>query len=275
MEKFSLGRLSVWLETPSQNPIGTVVHCHGLGEHSERHRNTFAKLLKAGFSVFRFDFRGCGESLGERQWIDDFSDYVEDARSVVEEARKRTPNVPLFLMGHSLGGTVALTLVGRGDDALSGLVLSAPAYQVGKGVSPLKLKIGKILGRWLPHLKVPGSLDLSTLSRDQKVVDAYQCDPLCCTYNTVNQGNAILRALDHLPDAIGKVKMPLLIAHGDEDKLIPIEGSRELFRKAPSSDKLLKEFHGGYHELHNDIIHDEYLDFVTGWLKARVGSRAN
>jgi len=274
MENFSLNRLSVWQETPTQPAIGTVVHCHGLGEHSERHRNTFQKLLANGFNVFRFDFRGCGESKGERQWIDDFADYVEDARSVVAEARKRAPNLPIFLMGHSLGGAVALTLVGKGEGTVSGLVLSAPAYQVGKGVSPLKIKIGKLLEKWLPHLKIPGSLDLSTLSRDPKVVEAYKCDPLCCTYNTVKQGNEILKALSHLPEAVGRVKVPLLIAHGDHDKLIPVEGSRELFRKAPSSDKLLKEFHGGYHELHNDVIHDEYLNYVSGWLKARSSLRA-
>ncbi len=174
-----------------------------------------------------------------------------------------------------MGGTVALTLIGKKTDAaLSGLVLSAPAYQVGKGVSPLKIKLGRVLEKWLPHLKIPGSLDLSTLSRDPKVVDAYKRDPLCCTYNTVKQGNEILKALTTLPQSAAKVSVPLLIAHGDHDKLIPVEGSRELFRKASSSDKLLKEFQGGYHELHNDIIHDDYLNYVVGWLKARAQAPA-
>src|SRR5688572_29709719 len=108
MENFTLNSLSVWHEAPSAPAVGAVVHCHGLGEHSERHRNTFKKLATSGFHVFRFDFRGCGKSEGERQWIDDFDDYVKDAETVVAEARRRAPGLPLFLMGHSLGGTVAL-----------------------------------------------------------------------------------------------------------------------------------------------------------------------
>ncbi len=98
MEKFSLNCLSVWHEAPSGAARGTVVHCHGLGEHSERHRNTFAKLVENGFHVFRFDFRGCGKSEGERQWIEDFDDYVKDAETVMAEAQRRVPGVPLFLM---------------------------------------------------------------------------------------------------------------------------------------------------------------------------------
>ncbi len=72
-----------------------------------------------------------------------------------------------------------------------------------------------------------------------------------------------------MSELIKKVNCPLLITHGEKDNLIPIEGSRELFAASAAPDKMFKEFSGGYHELHNDIIHEQYLDYTINWLLAR------
>ena len=92
MEHLVLGDLSVWIERPAGKPVARLVHCHGLGEHSGRHKHTFAKLLKNGVEVFRFDHRGCGESKGERQWMENFSDYVplKKAEERVRLSSRRT-----------------------------------------------------------------------------------------------------------------------------------------------------------------------------------------
>lgn len=269
MESFSLGPLKVWKETPSKPAIARLVHCHGLGEHSERHRHTFNKLLAHGVEIFRFDHRGSGSSSGERQWIDSFKDYVDDARDVLERAKKESKALPLFLMGHSLGGTVALHLAAERQGDLTGLILSAPAFHIGKGVSPLKLAVGKWLDKICPHLKVPGALDLNTLSRNPQVAIDYKKDPLCCSFSTIHQGNEIVKALKQMPQLAGWATCPILMVHGGSDDLIPLAGSRELIEAMTSSDKVLKEFSGGFHELHNDIIHDEYTDYLAAWIAKR------
>lgn len=270
MEHLQLGGLSVWIEKPTVKPIARLVHCHGLGEHSGRHKNTFAKLRQYGVEVFRFDHRGCGQSKGERQWIENFSDYVDDARDVLERAKKAEPSLPLFLMGHSLGGAVAMHLASERQRDLKGLILSAPAFHIGEGISKTKLMVGRWIEKVLPHLRVPGGLDLSTLSRDPQVEIDYKNDNLCCTFNTVKQANAIVRALPHMAEKARSLRIPLLIVHGGADRLIPIAGSRELVDAAPISDKTFKEFPGGFHELHNDIVKDEYTDLVAKWVKDRV-----
>ncbi len=270
MKKISLGSLSVWQETPSAAPVARVVHCHGLGEHSERHRNTFTKLLAHRIEIFRFDFRGCGTSGGERQWVETFQDYVADAKTVLDEAKRATPALPIFLWGHSLGGSIALALASSASNVLAGLILNAPAYKIGKGVSPVKIMVGRWLNQWLPHLKIPEALELAALSRDPVVATTYKNDPLCNRFNTVRQGNEILKALSTMSDLVKKVKCPLLVTHGEKDNLIPVEGSRELFNAATTPDKMFKEFPGGYHELHNDIIYEEYLEYSVNWLLSRV-----
>ena len=265
-----LGNLSVWQETPTEVPVARVVHCHGLGEHSERHRNTFAKLLSLRVEVFRFDFRGCGKSGGERQWIEGFEDYITDAKTVLDQSLSELPSLPTFLWGHSLGGAIALALASRQSESLAGLLLNSPAFRIGKGVSPVKVMVGRWLNKVLPHLKIPEALDLKALSRDPVIAIDYKKDPLCSRFNTVRQGNEILNALASMPLLISKVKCPLLITHGEKDNLIPIAGSRELFNAATTPDKMFKEFTGGYHELHNDINREKYLQYSVNWLLART-----
>src|SRR5712691_4440729 len=207
MHNFFLGKLSVWKEFPLGPAVkAKVVHCHGLGEHSERHRNTFRAMLNRNIGVYRFDFRGCGKSLGERQWIDSFEDYVSDANEVLSEAQKQKPSVPVFLFGHSLGGAISLTLAAERWPSLQGLILNAPAFKVGKGVSAIKLTLGRLLNRFTPHLKISEALDLTMLSRDPAITQAYRTDPLCSPFNTVRQGNEILDALARLPELAPKLE---------------------------------------------------------------------
>ncbi len=263
-----IGALKVWYHAAPSSK-GEVIHIHGLGEHSARHHYTFTALINAGYSVVRFDLRGCGESEGERQWIQRFEDYAEDATQVIEWARGRAgkANIPRFLMGHSLGGAIAIHTLSRGERGLRGLVMSAPAYRPGGGVSGVKIAVGKMLSRVLPHLKIPGTLDLSMLSRDLQVAEAYRRDPLNCTYNRARQGVEILRAMEELPERCKLIRIPAWIAHGTEDQIIRYEGSRELIPYFSSEDKMLQEFPGGYHELHNDTCRAEYFSKLIGWLE--------
>jgi len=269
--KSHLGALVVWTHRPTIAPKARAIVVHGMGEHSARHLNTVENLIAAGYEVVRFDLRGSGESGGERQYIDSFEDYVSDLGSVYRWICEKSEPLPLFLIGHSLGGTIALSFAARYSQELAGLLLSSPAFKVGDAVSGLKIAVGKVLARWIPSMRLPKSTDSKAISRDAQVVEAYDKDPLSCRFNTLNQGSEILKTLDHLLDSVREVRCPTIIFHGTSDRIIRAEGSFELLvNLVKAQEKTLYLLPNGFHEPHNDIDKAFYFELMTGWIRKRV-----
>lgn len=267
----TIGPLKTWLHEAATPARGRVILVHGLGEHSGRHAGTAGELRRRGFEVIHFDQRGCGQSEGRPQWIERFEDYADDLRSVLGWAQRSRQALPTFLLGHSLGGAVVIHAVASvPQGSLRGIVLTAPAYLPGTGVSAVKIFAAKLLERVLPGLRVPGTLEVEAISRDPQVVDAYRKDPHTCTFNTVRQGNEILRALERLPALCEKVTVPALVAHGDADRLVKVEGSHTILASLASPDKTLKLFPGAYHELHNDLVRAEFYACLADWIERRL-----
>lgn len=274
MDPIALGHLAAWRHTPSETIRARLLLIHGLGEHSARHTNTIDFLTSHGIEVVRFDLRGAGRSGGRRQWVEQFVDYVEDATHVLHWIQRELPPVPLFVLGHSLGGAIAAYFTAVHQADFSGLILSAPAHLPGSGVSPLKIAVGRWLCRVFPKLRIPGSLDNSTLSKDPAIGPAYTADPLACHFNTLNQGNEILDALEGVPEQAKRIRIPTLIAHGSMDRLVRLEGSFEILRELGSLDKSLYIVPGGFHELHNDVEKEEYFRTLLSWIEKHLPERS-
>lgn len=269
--KSHLGQLVVWTHTPNKKPKARTIVVHGMGEHSARHLNTVAALVKAGYEVIRFDFRGSGESGGARQYIEHFEDYVADLVKVYFWTTEKTPELPIFVIGHSLGGTVSLRFASRYSQELAGLCLSAPAFRPGDAVSPLKITVGRMLSAWLPSMKLPKTTDIRAVSRDPKVIEAYQNDKLACRFNTLRQGAAILDTFESLLEAVQKITCPTALYHGTSDTIIRPEGSFEILKALPGV--MAKELHllpNNFHEPHNDIEKEKYFALLIDWLDQRV-----
>ena len=102
-----------------------AVIVHGLCEHQGRY-DYFADLFhKAGIGTYRFDHRGHGRSEGERTYYEDFNELLDDTNVIVDMAIQENPDVPVFLIGHSMGGfTVALYGAKYTDKKLRGIISS-------------------------------------------------------------------------------------------------------------------------------------------------------
>ena len=196
-------------------------------DHSGRHRNTVNFLNGQNIEVIRFDQRGAGRSGGKRQWCEHFSDYVSDVDAVYHWICRYADPLPLYLLGHSLGGAVAIHFAAEMSRELDGLMLSAPAYQAGR-VSPLLVFVGTWTDRIFPSARLPKPLDNSGLSRIPEVVQAYLDDPLVCHNNTVHQGVEVLNALRQVPSLVPSIQCPTVIFHGSEDRVISLAGSFEI-----------------------------------------------
>jgi alpha-beta hydrolase superfamily lysophospholipase len=150
------------------------------------------------------------------------------------------------------------------------MVLSGPAVDATDAVSPVMVFAAKLLGKILPGLPVE-ELPTDAVSRDPEVVAAYNADPM------VHHGKlpaGIARALigvgETMPQRAGALTAPLLVVHGEQDKLIPVAGSKRLVECVGSADVHLKVYPELYHEVFNEPERELVLDDVTSWIEVRL-----
>ncbi len=272
MKSFSVGQLAVWLHPAEGEAIARVMMVHGICEHSGRHLNTIQALNKLGYEVVRFDLRGAGRSGGIRQYVEGFADYVQDCVQVYTWICRELSHLPLFVLGHSLGGLIAIYFASHYSKALQGLILTAPAYKVGEGVSAFKIAAGRILNRLLPKLRMPEGIG-APVSRDLKVCQDYKSDPLCCHTNTVKQGVEILNAMEVLPEIAAQVSCPVMIIHGTHDRIILPVGSFDILKHFASKEKTLHFIPEGFHELHNDLCKEQFFPLLGIWIQRHLKKR--
>lgn len=265
-EMFSIGPLAAWVHTPQKKPRHRILLIHGMSEHSGRHMNTISFLVDLGYEVVRFDLRGSGQSGGERQWVEHWGDYVDDAARVFNWVCSTMPPLPLYVLGHSLGGTVAIYFSAKYASQIEGLMLSAPVHILGSSVSSLKITVGRVVERLMPHMRLPRNVDQGAISRDPEVVKAYINDPLGCAHNTLRQGKELIDAATHIPEQLHHLHMPVVLFHGSHDRLVKLEGSFQILEQLPAADKVLHVLPGVYHEPHNDLDKEDYFALLGQWL---------
>src|SRR5436190_5047296 len=255
-----------WL--PEGEPRAVIVLAHGASEHGGRYAWTAEQLNARGYAVNAIDHPGHGRSAGDRAVIDRMTNAVEDLHTLVERAARENPGRPLVLLGHSMGGCVALAYTSEHEDALDALVLTGP-LAVLEAASPVQRVAGRVLSVVAPSLGVV-AIDSTAVSRDPAVVKDYDDDPL--NYHgklparTVSE---IARAIESFPEAVTNFRLPLLVMHGTADRLVPIAGGELVAERAGSEDKTFKRYDGLFHEILNEPERQQVVDDMADWLDAR------
>ena len=246
-----------------------VVLAHGASEHSGRYAWTAARLGERGYATYALDHRGHGRSEGPRAYIDRMDNAVADLDQLVDLAASRHPDVPLFLLGHSVGGCISIAYSIRHQHKLTALVLSAPLAAL-EAASFVERLGARVLSMVAPRLGVL-DIDATTVSRDPEVVRDYDSDPLNYRGKLPARTVAELAStVDRFPDDVARLRLPMLMLHGTEDRLVPIFGTEMVCERAGSGDKTLIRYEGLYHEVLNEPERDRVVTDVGDWLDARV-----
>lgn len=252
--------------TPDAPPKGVIMLLHGLGEHLGRYEHVAAALVDAGYAVHAVDHRGHGRSEGKRAYVKSYDEFMRDIaqfRGVVEAAHQ---GVPFVILGHSMGGNLAMGHVLDHPAGVAGLVLSGPALKIGDDFSPVQLKIFRTIAKVAPGFR-PQGLSADAISRDPAVVEAYRNDPLVFTGKiSAGLGAALFDAMEQFPARYASLKMPILIVHGTEDQLADIAGSRALEAAAVNAEVTSHYYTGLYHEVFNEPEQQQVLADVITWL---------
>jgi alpha-beta hydrolase superfamily lysophospholipase len=243
---------------------------HGFGEHARRYDHVAQRFGEAGLIVYALDHRGHGRSGGKRVYLKDISEYTDDFGTLVGIATADHPGLARIVLGHSMGGGIVFAYGVDHPDDYTAMVLSGPTVDAQDAVSPVMVLVAKALGRIAPGLPVQ-YLDANAVSRDPDVVAAYNADPLV-HHGKVPAGvaRALLEIGATMPQRASALTAPLLVVHGEHDKLIPAQGSRRLVDCVGSHDVQLKVYPELYHEVFNEPERGLVLDDVVTWIEARL-----
>jgi lysophospholipase len=258
---------------PDAPPRALIALAHGAGEHSGRYQHVAERLIGEGYGVYALDHRGHGRSAGPRALVDRMANLVADLDALIVLAAGEHPGAPVFLLGHSMGGAIALRYTIAHQDRLAGLILSAPLAALDAAPTHVKL-VAKALSAVAPRLPAV-AVDSKLVSRDPAVVAAYDADPL------VHHGKLPVRtvaeladAVDSFPAAVTAITVPTLILYGTADGLCPPRGSVMLADRISAEDLTVRSYDGLYHEILNEPERDRVLDDLVGWLGSHAPAAA-
>ncbi len=248
-----------------ETPVATLVLVHGLGSHSSLFMRLVDYLLAQRYCVYSFDLPGHGRSSGQRGFIQSWSDFRDSLHQLMEQVAVREAGRPCFLLGHSLGGAIALDYALRFPEEIQGLILSAPALGT-QGISSLKLWMGRLLSRLWPRFSLNTGLRRYSPSRDPQVNQAYATDPLRHSRGTARLSTEFARTLDWIHQHLNHLAQPILILQGGADPVARLQNSQTFFERLSQDDKTWRAYPEAYHELFNDLDTEQVLADVLVWL---------
>jgi acylglycerol lipase len=248
---------------PSAEPRAAMLLVHGIGEHSGRYERVGAAFADAGIDVLAFDQRGFGRSGGRRAYVNAFDDYVVDVQALLVE--RRTLGLPVVLMGHSLGGLVAVSHLVSDRPQPDLAVLSSPA--ISAEMPAWQRVLAPVLGTVLPRLKVAADFDGSILTRDESEQTAYENDPLRVAWSTARLGREAFRSMKTVGVTLDRLRLPSYVVHGGADTLVPPSASEPL---ASLPNVTRRVWDGLRHECLNEPERELVIGEIVAWLDTHL-----
>lgn len=248
-------------------PERTVLLVHGWAEHSARYEHVGAWLAARGCAVHAYDHRGHGRSAGVRGHARRFEELLDDLEIALSRAREEAPELPIFLVGHSMGGLVVAVFAAERAPELAGVVTSGAALAVADSPSGLQQLLLRLVARVAPRLRMDRPIRGDALSRDPEVGRAYAEDPAVLRQMTLAMGAGFLSAVGRSAAAAGRVRVPMLLLHGGEDALCLPDGSRRFFEGLSDPASELRIYPGLRHEIFNEPEREAIFEDLLGWMQ--------
>ena len=245
---------------------GTVVFVHGLGEHVGRYAHVARAFNQAGYALLGFDLPGHGRTGGKRGHIPSLDRALDLVELRLADASQRYPGVPHFLYGHSMGGYLVLSYGLARKPKLTGIISTDPALGQLKPFPAWLVALVSGLAKIAPSVTINNMLDLSSLSHDPAVIQAYRDDPLVhprislrLAVDLIRGGGWIVAHAAEFPP------IPLLLMQGSQDRIVSPQAT-EAFARACSAQLTYKSWDGLLHELHNEYEQAEVIQTMVDWM---------
>jgi acylglycerol lipase len=254
-----------------RDPVGLVVYVHGLGDHIGRYGLLVDHLVRQGLACALYDQRGHGRTEGKRGHIDRFMDWVDDLASFVHFSASIMPSeLPLFIIGQSLGGLIAVNYLLMHAAPVAGMVGIAPAFEPLVRIPEWRVKLYLRLARLLPELSIDNGVLFEDLSRDPAALEALAADPLFHRRLSLWAGTELMRTFELVPGYPHRIHTPMLLLTGTDDRIVDSQGALRFARGLASLDKEHRSYPGMMHDLLHDVGKEQVLEDIAGWIRQRA-----
>jgi len=256
------------------NPKGLITFVHGLGSHSGRYSHFTDFFTRNGYAMLGFDLPGHGKSDGVRGHAESYDQIAEIIQHFVDHASLEHPELPQFLYGHSMGGSLVLYFLMNRKHNLQAAIASSPGLSPAKTPGATKYFAAKVLSFLFPTFQIENDLDIPGLCRDVSIVQKYQQDPLVHSKISARLGFELVKNGSLILENANKISLPLLVMQGTADRLVDPLKNRQ-FAQRSNLMITYKEWQGFYHELHNEPEKDDVLNFLLNWINQRTVDHKN
>ncbi|MDP4086770.1 MAG: alpha/beta hydrolase [Bacillota bacterium] len=249
-----------------------IVMVHGAMEHHRRYGWLIEMWRTSGFHVIMGDLPGQGMTTRSgRGHIDSFDEYIIEVKDWVQAAYRY--ELPVFLLGHSMGGLIAIRLLQVERLKLAGVILSSPCLGLVNKPSNFLNALSYGLNHIYPSLRMNSGLTVDMATRNADVREADVNDTLYVTKVSIRWYRELAFGMKSAFLDLGQLQdIPMLVMQGGEDKIVVKDTVKEWFNHAPLSEKRFKEWQKCYHEIFNEPEREEVFeyakDFVISQLKA-------
>lgn len=244
-----------------------IVINHGFAEHVGRYDWVTEQFNAAGYSVVRYDVKEHGDSIGK---LEHFTDFIADLRGVVVHARSVQPGVPVFNLGHSMGGLITALFGLEFGEMVDGQILSGAALGHLPAVAGVKRLGLSLLAKLAPNFMVKNVVE-NDICSDQEVVQAYKNDPQVLTHSRSQfVYNFAVVGPQYLLDNAKSYECDVLLLHGEKDSIVPEQLSEDFLGNISSTDKELIVYPNLYHEILNEKTKGQVMADILEWLQRRI-----
>jgi len=251
-------------------PRAATIVVHGLSDHGGRYEKLGQTLAGSDISTFALDLRGHGLSDGRRGHAPTFASFLQDLDRFRREVLGLVdPATPVFLLGHSMGGLIALRYQEEYPGAFHGAVIVSPWLATALPVPRWKANLANVLARLLPALPFNADIRAELLSRDPAVVAAYRDDPLVHGRITPRLFVEASREMGLTFQRSDRITAPLLFQLAGSDGIVDTTRSLSFARTLRVSDVVIKVYPDFYHEVLNEKADEQWAD-LRGWLRERL-----
>jgi alpha-beta hydrolase superfamily lysophospholipase len=255
-------------------PAAVILAIHGGMAHSGDYATVGAYFRDVGVTTVSFDLTGHGGK--KRIDIPGFEVFIDDTTRMLEWVRATWPELPVFLMGHSMGALIAthMEISGRlSTYALRGVVLSSPYYANAIPVSPLVIRLSSILATLFPTVKVPMASLTEWLTHDTAITQRHREDEKSqrrASEASLRFGRSLLQAQSALGRTLAGWQHPVFAVIAGDDRLTDASISRQMLDTIPEPLRTLLYFPENFHENFNEKNRNDVFNVLWRWMQERL-----